>query len=1108
MYFKKIWVHQLPGVHKEFCLGPLSEGANVVLGANACGKTSICKAFRLGLWPNPKHGFLPLHVEFECEEGGRKGPPTSFKISVQDRKQQVFGIGGKQFMKALPEERWASCFSLVVDEVFDGGNQSFEQRVFHEFLGGYDLKKSLSSLTQKNTRVSVLLKDWQQAFRSAQQYQKQNELCLKECSQLPDLEEELRQVGALQKKNNHFLRVRDLYDLQLQIVALKEKQSQFPLAVQRGKIQPGDETVYERLLDERAFREKVCLGLQEKIHLHTELCHGCPEWSTQEMTLCFNLLDQLVSLSSKEKEYGQKSLQEQRKLQAHSRFLDLKSPLDHFSAKKAQDLYQLWSEVSSLQQTLHVMEEQVHSFGNTFSLYTLSDIVEGVSSITEKHILKNIWGVQKLLLLGGLGHFLGAIQLWWMNFWLYSFVAGVVSVACFFSFWKGVRRCANLDIQLSKRGFAFWGSVQNNYLAWIEKLLQKWGQTYVAQEMEARKQELMKRFAETDQIYKEKEKNLQEQLKSYGFGGYGFQLSFTRAWEDLYRSYENFQETQENLSNVQKERSHIFELWKEKVEQFHEQPNFVEAHEGNAICRRIQEKRQVQAELNKNQQELALEQQRLRKVEENLCVFQARVGKVCSSEEVVCLVQACKEYRGLQDSVDLLEKQYEKKRADLEGVSKEGLDLSREELEQQIRASCIPKDFQSDLATKIGVLKERVRERENAREGMRLLREEERAYEELEKAWYSKVGNILVELLKEEAEALFVKKCQPVVVQRARAWFQLFTQRKFYLEASKHDYSITYGARNVTSGIFHPLDQLSRGTRIQLLLAIRFAFVLEEERTRELHLPLFLDEVLAHNDPEAQGAVLEVLEELVNTGQQVVYFTCHPRLVDMWRKKFGDKVAVHQIAISDPLGGQGGDHSVRHFQKPTTSWGELVQELNLPGLKEGQPLELVPAQGLTITAEEIRVLHELNIFYVGDLQGVLSAKKISGEYAALFRRRLEIFSQAYSLYQQGRASKFSQKELIDAGIVEDLEVFWEVALETNCQAHLFLSRLRTSPLGKKKRVVDKKVLDKLSKIFMARKCWSPHPQLGKEAICDLLLQKGFSNEENEFLQQVVYNFLP
>ena len=80
------------------------------------------------------------------------------------------------------------------------------------------------------------------------------------------------------------------------------------------------------------------------------------------------------------------------------------------------------------------------------------------------------------------------------------------------------------------------------------------------------------------------------------------------------------------------------------------------------------------------------------------------------------------------------------------------------------------------------------------------------------------------------------------------------------------------------------VEQLSGGTREQLFLALRFALVREFAR-RGVELPVVMDDLFVNFDEERTVAAVECLVEVASEGQQILFFTCHQHLAELFKKK-------------------------------------------------------------------------------------------------------------------------------------------------------------------------------------------------------------------------------
>ena len=83
-------------------------------------------------------------------------------------------------------------------------------------------------------------------------------------------------------------------------------------------------------------------------------------------------------------------------------------------------------------------------------------------------------------------------------------------------------------------------------------------------------------------------------------------------------------------------------------------------------------------------------------------------------------------------------------------------------------------------------------------------------------------------------------------------------------------------------GVERTSDQLSTGTREQLYLAIRLAYVLHYCKQNQ-PLPIVIDDVLANFDDVRTRQTLTALAD-ISQSTQVLFFTCHPHMVALARE--------------------------------------------------------------------------------------------------------------------------------------------------------------------------------------------------------------------------------
>ena len=103
----------------------------------------------------------------------------------------------------------------------------------------------------------------------------------------------------------------------------------------------------------------------------------------------------------------------------------------------------------------------------------------------------------------------------------------------------------------------------------------------------------------------------------------------------------------------------------------------------------------------------------------------------------------------------------------------------------------------------------------------------------------------------------------PELLKRARDWFISFTHKRYVLEISSDG---LFQALDTHTQQRHSLSELSDGTRVQLLLAARIAFIEHTERGGP-PMPLFLDEALSTTDPKRFKEIARAVLTLAQTRQ-------------------------------------------------------------------------------------------------------------------------------------------------------------------------------------------------------------------------------------------------
>jgi uncharacterized protein YhaN len=96
------------------------------------------------------------------------------------------------------------------------------------------------------------------------------------------------------------------------------------------------------------------------------------------------------------------------------------------------------------------------------------------------------------------------------------------------------------------------------------------------------------------------------------------------------------------------------------------------------------------------------------------------------------------------------------------------------------------------------------------------------------------------------------------------------------------------------------IETLSRGAREQLYLAIRLAVIQRLAQTG-FELPLLLDDVFVNFDAPRTEAAIDLLQEVAERGQQVLFFTCHQHVVTQFEERGMRPIWLHRLQEMSPL---------------------------------------------------------------------------------------------------------------------------------------------------------------------------------------------------------------
>lgn len=127
----------------------------------------------------------------------------------------------------------------------------------------------------------------------------------------------------------------------------------------------------------------------------------------------------------------------------------------------------------------------------------------------------------------------------------------------------------------------------------------------------------------------------------------------------------------------------------------------------------------------------------------------------------------------------------------------------------------------------------------------------------------------------------------------AREVFNTITCGEFDILLDENN--INLAARRNSDGMNMSLNQLSSGTRAQLLIAARMAYIKSQET--EYTLPIVMDESLANSDDERAEQIIAAMCGIAKENRQILYFTAQSDEVGKWEKIASDSELDFNIQL-------------------------------------------------------------------------------------------------------------------------------------------------------------------------------------------------------------------
>ncbi|WP_282350876.1 ATP-binding protein [Haloferax volcanii] len=268
-------------------------------------------------------------------------------------------------------------------------------------------------------------------------------------------------------------------------------------------------------------------------------------------------------------------------------------------------------------------------------------------------------------------------------------------------------------------------------------------------------------------------------------------------------------------------------------------------------------------------------------------------------ERLAALCEQYSEYEAAVEAKGTAETTLENRRSDLrdhDAYEEEIEERDRDDLEQEVDEKREIANRYDELLQDKTTLEKEIEDAKASTEIADAVQERREALRGLEEALDADVADAVTDTLLEFVEAETVTSNQEPVFQRADDLLRRITDGQFELRLDDG----TFRAFDTGEQRRVDLNDLSSGTRVQVLLAVRVAFV--EHREQETAPPLLLDETLAPFDDQRAETVLDTVIDLARAGRQVFYFTARHDERARWESRLEEldvEYSLQQLTAGD-----------------------------------------------------------------------------------------------------------------------------------------------------------------------------------------------------------------
>jgi hypothetical protein len=994
---KELSIRKMPGFPSGMeSLNDLAANVNIITGPNASGKSSTARAIQELIWHNNTKG---LRIQ-----GSVKIDNDAWEIDIDSGRIRTERNGIDEQLKGLPALEGHKRYLLALHNFVEGDENDLAKEIAKQSIGGFDLDAAQNELGYSD-RIQTLgatdfkkFKDSENKYRAIREEQKSLK---REEDSLVLLSSEKEKAELANKLNDFYTKVTEYLESKLIYQQLTDQINEFPESItkltgnEHNQIQEYENEIEECIIkidkasaeieksknelkklkiSESGIEEKTILEIQERLEKLGDLDRNIADFKSQliqekikEQTALNSVDDSIDSsewknLNIQDVAGLDKMLRDAHQVLGEKRFLNSETDLLEVEAKKFQ-------------------KETIKSEIYTNGIKTLAEWLK--EPIDSKGIpLKTVIVISTSGIIAAIATFF----IGWIGILL-----GIALFVAAYLFAKSANGNGSNSLEIRENDFKKSGLKSPS--SWDNENVANRIDELIAQLSDGKESE---RIGQRLKDCQSKLKNLQIRMDSLNAvrqhwieklqASPGFPESSSNDFSSLYwflTHVKNWQEAfiqREALEVNSSEAKEQYENELRKINAFFINSNLTETKdiiEAKATFSELKKEESIRENEIQiiQQKEEAINQQFQLKEKSNdrrLGVFQTIGIDEKDKDNIQELTKQLAGFKILEKDFYSSEQAFLKQESQLQAHSlfhdyeEEIKGLAIDEAKEKANLNKEIASKKEGIQNEIVGIETLINDKKKGHELEDLLTEKEEALDELhllyERNLASTTGELIISELKKETQ----NKNRPEVFKRANEIFNKITLGRYELKLNEKEGS-SFEANDKVLKRSYNLSELSTGTRVQLLLSVRLAYV--ETVESSIKLPLLADELLANSDDERAKAIIEALIEISREGRQVFYFTAQADEVGKWMAHLAPTGLDHKVIQLNSKGNE--FYKVDQFQ-PELSNLIFTQDIPKPigkSHKEYGEILAVPAFNL-LTQEN----SELHLWYlIEDLELLYSA---------------------------------------------------------------------------------------------------------------------------------------